>query len=181
MRYLPMVWPRKNIFAEYTQPVPPRFYVPEAGADESTIALPADEAAHLTRVLRLSRGDRILEVNGTAVASHNANGTLGAAFGPDVVGQAAAIVFEKRSGERRTAQMVKRVVVYPTVSVSRRLLTNNLNADFSKGSRFGISIDPEISIRKTRLLGGIFSGSIFLAAICNDNRCDSAFQGHSDI
>ena len=67
----------------------------------------------------LSRGDRIVEVNGTAVASHNANGTLGAAFGPDVVGQAAAIVFEKRSGERRTAQMVKRVVVYPTVSVSR--------------------------------------------------------------
>lgn len=64
MRYLPMVWPRKNIFAEYTQPVPPRFYVPEAGADESTILLPEDEAAHLTRVLRLSRGDRIRVFNG---------------------------------------------------------------------------------------------------------------------
>jgi 16S rRNA (uracil1498-N3)-methyltransferase len=59
-----MVWPRKNIFAEYTQPVPPRFYVPEARADDSTIELPEDEAAHLTRVLRLSRGDRIRVFNG---------------------------------------------------------------------------------------------------------------------
>jgi 16S rRNA (uracil1498-N3)-methyltransferase len=59
-----MVWPRKNIFAEYTQPVPPRFYVPEARAEESTIVLPADEAMHLTRVLRLSRGDQVRVFNG---------------------------------------------------------------------------------------------------------------------
>lgn len=67
----------------------------------------------------LQRGDRIVQVNGTSVASHVANGTLSAAFGPDVVGQTATIVFDKPSGERRTVQMVKRVVNYPTVSVSR--------------------------------------------------------------
>jgi 16S rRNA (uracil1498-N3)-methyltransferase len=59
-----MVWPRKNILAEYTQPVPHRFYVPEARADESTIDLPQDEAAHLTRVLRLTSGDHIRIFNG---------------------------------------------------------------------------------------------------------------------
>ena len=36
-----------------------------------------------------------------------------------MAGQTATIVFDKPSGERRTAQMVKRVVNYPTVSVSR--------------------------------------------------------------
>jgi 16S rRNA (uracil1498-N3)-methyltransferase len=59
-----MVWPRKNIFAEYTQAVPPRFYVPEARTEESTIELPEDEALHLTRVLRLTAGDRIHIFNG---------------------------------------------------------------------------------------------------------------------
>jgi 16S rRNA (uracil1498-N3)-methyltransferase len=59
-----MVWPRKNILAEYTQPVPPRFYVPEAQATENAIALPQDEAEHLTRVLRLTTGDRIRVFNG---------------------------------------------------------------------------------------------------------------------
>jgi 16S rRNA (uracil1498-N3)-methyltransferase len=59
-----MVWPRKNILAEYTQAVPPRFYVPEARAEEALIELPADEAAHLTRVLRLGAGDRIRVFNG---------------------------------------------------------------------------------------------------------------------
>ena len=44
--------------------MPPRFYVPEARGDESTIELPEDEATHLTRVLRLSRGDHIRVFNG---------------------------------------------------------------------------------------------------------------------
>lgn len=64
MRYFPMVWPRKNIFAEYTHPVPPRFYVPEAHGAAATCELPPDEAAHLTRVLRATAGDRIRAFNG---------------------------------------------------------------------------------------------------------------------
>jgi 16S rRNA (uracil1498-N3)-methyltransferase len=59
-----MVWPRKNILAEYTHPVPPRFYVPEARDENRSIQLPQDEAAHLTRVLRLATGDRIRVFNG---------------------------------------------------------------------------------------------------------------------
>ena len=67
----------------------------------------------------LERGDRITRVNGTPVATHVANGTLGAAFGPDVVGQTATIEFTKPSGDRKSAQMVKRVVTIPTVSLTR--------------------------------------------------------------
>jgi 16S rRNA (uracil1498-N3)-methyltransferase len=59
-----MVWPRKNIFAEYTQPVPPRFYVPEARDEESVVELPEDEATHLTRVLRLAGGDAVRVFDG---------------------------------------------------------------------------------------------------------------------
>ena len=73
---------------------------------------PADEAG-------LQRGDRILEVNGTNVASHVSNGTLGTAFGPDTIGQTASIVFEKPSGERKSATMVKRLTTIPTVSLTR--------------------------------------------------------------
>jgi carboxyl-terminal processing protease len=67
----------------------------------------------------LARGDRIISVNGTSIAAHVANGTLTNAFGPDVVGQQATIVFDKPTGERKSAQMTKRVVTIPTVSVTR--------------------------------------------------------------
>jgi carboxyl-terminal processing protease len=67
----------------------------------------------------LERGDRIVQVNGTNVATHVVNGTLSAAFGPDVVGQTAGIVFDKPTGERRSAQMIKRVVTIPTVALTR--------------------------------------------------------------
>jgi carboxyl-terminal processing protease len=67
----------------------------------------------------LQRGDHIVQVNGTSVATHVTNGTLSAAFGADVVGQTANIVFDKPSGERRSAQMIKRVVTIPTVSLTR--------------------------------------------------------------
>ena len=66
----------------------------------------------------LQRGDRILQVNGTSVATHVTNGTLSSAFGPDVVGQQASIVFQKPTGERRSAQMTKRVATIPTVSLT---------------------------------------------------------------
>ena len=45
-----------------------RFYAPAAHAPGEVIALPADEAAHLTRVLRLSRGDHIVVFNGRGQA-----------------------------------------------------------------------------------------------------------------
>lgn len=67
----------------------------------------------------LERGDRIVQINGTSVGSHVANGTLSAAFGPDVVGQQASIVFDKPSGERKSATMTKRLATIPTVSVTR--------------------------------------------------------------
>lgn len=44
--------------------MPPRFYVPEARDDESVVELPDDEAAHLTRVLRLAGGDAVRVFNG---------------------------------------------------------------------------------------------------------------------
>jgi hypothetical protein len=67
----------------------------------------------------LSRGDRIVEVNGTPVATHVTNGTLAAAFGPDSVGQQATIVFDKASGERKTSTMTKRIVTIPTVAITK--------------------------------------------------------------
>lgn len=73
---------------------------------------PASEAG-------LERGDRILQVNGTPIATHVSNGTLSSAFGPDVVGQQASIVFTKPSGERRSATMTKRVVTIPTVAITK--------------------------------------------------------------
>jgi C-terminal processing protease CtpA/Prc len=47
------------------------------------------------------------------------NGTLSAAFGPDVVGQTVSIEFDKPTGEHKSAQMVKRIVTIPTVSLTR--------------------------------------------------------------
>jgi len=84
----------------------------------------------------LERGDRIVEVNGTAVASHVTNGTLSSAFGPDVVGQSASIVFEKPSGARRSAQMVKRVVTIPTVSLTRVVEYNGRKVGYLFFSNF---------------------------------------------
>ena len=73
---------------------------------------PASEAG-------LSRGDRITHVNGQSVAQYVANGTVGGAFGAAEIGVAATIDFEKASGERRQARMVKRLVTIPTVSHTR--------------------------------------------------------------
>jgi len=41
-----------------------RFFAPAAGGPGDRILLPVDEAEHLTRVLRLSRGDRVRVFNG---------------------------------------------------------------------------------------------------------------------
>jgi carboxyl-terminal processing protease len=73
---------------------------------------PAEEAG-------LQRGDRITHVNGQTIASLLAANGLSAAFGPDVMGQTAAITFEKPSGAVRQATMTKRNVTIPTVSLTR--------------------------------------------------------------
>lgn len=44
--------------------MPPRVHAPEATSTSQTIVLPADEAAHLTRVLRLSAGDAVRVFDG---------------------------------------------------------------------------------------------------------------------
>jgi 16S rRNA (uracil1498-N3)-methyltransferase len=60
MRYLPTVWPRKNISAdEYTLDVRPRFHVPAVTPAAERVELPEDEAEHLVRVLRLGVGDEV--------------------------------------------------------------------------------------------------------------------------
>ena len=42
----------------------PRFYAPDASESETNVELPADEATHFTRVLRLRSGDRVRVFNG---------------------------------------------------------------------------------------------------------------------
>jgi len=73
---------------------------------------PASEAG-------LSRGDRIVTVNGQSVASMVANGTIGSAFGAGDIGVVTTIEWETQGGERRSARLVKRLVTIPTVSLTR--------------------------------------------------------------
>src|SRR6476620_2571263 len=73
---------------------------------------PASEAG-------LSRGDRILTVNGQSVAALVANGTIGNAFGANDIGVATTIEWETLDGAQRSARMVKRLVTIPTVSLTR--------------------------------------------------------------
>jgi C-terminal peptidase prc len=67
----------------------------------------------------LSRGDRITHVNGRSVPQMIADGTIGSAFGAAEIDVAVTIDFEKLTGERRQARMVKRLVTIPTVSLTR--------------------------------------------------------------
>ena len=50
--------------AEYNIRVRARFFAPDAHASGDLIALPDEEAEHLTRVLRLKRGDQVIVFNG---------------------------------------------------------------------------------------------------------------------
>lgn len=73
---------------------------------------PASEAG-------LSRGDRIVTVNGQSVTAMVANGTVGSAFGAADVGVVTTIEWDTLAGQRRSARMVKRLVTIPTVSLTR--------------------------------------------------------------
>ncbi|MEP6783599.1 MAG: S41 family peptidase [Acidobacteriota bacterium] len=73
---------------------------------------PASEAG-------LSRGDRIVTVNGQSVATMVANGTIGTAFGANDIGVATSIEWDTLAGTRQSARLVKRLVTIPTVSLTR--------------------------------------------------------------
>jgi carboxyl-terminal processing protease len=72
---------------------------------------PASEAG-------LSRGDRIVTVNGRSVNVMVNDGTIGGAFGAAEIGIATTIEWETLTGQRRSARMVKRLVTIPTVSLT---------------------------------------------------------------
>ena len=84
-----------------------------------------------TAVLRkrpdFDRGSRITAINGQSVESLIAAGTIGSAFGASEIGIQSNIVFFTRGGARREAQMTKRLVTIPTVS-----LTSVFNVDGRK-------------------------------------------------
>jgi carboxyl-terminal processing protease len=67
----------------------------------------------------LSRGDRIVEIGGRSVGALIASGEIGSAFGASAIGVAADITFVNQAGTRRQAQMVKRLVTIPTVSLTK--------------------------------------------------------------
>jgi carboxyl-terminal processing protease len=67
----------------------------------------------------LSRGDRIVEIDGRPVATLIASGGIGNAFGPSEIGVESTIAFVNGAGERRDSRMVKRLVTIPTVSLTR--------------------------------------------------------------
>jgi carboxyl-terminal processing protease len=81
---------------------------------------PAQEA-------EFDRGTRIAAINGQNVESLIAAGTIGTAFGPSEIGVQSSVVFFTRNGTRREAQLTKRLVTIPTVS-----LTSVFNVDGRK-------------------------------------------------
>jgi C-terminal peptidase prc len=67
----------------------------------------------------MARGDRILEINGTSVATLIDTGRIDSAFGASEPGVSATVVFQSLNGQQRQATMTKRVVTMPTVSHTR--------------------------------------------------------------
>ena len=66
----------------------------------------------------LSRGARIMQINGRTVADLVRSGEIGSAFGAGEIGVAADVLFE-RDGVAAHGRMVKRLVTIPTVSETR--------------------------------------------------------------
>jgi carboxyl-terminal processing protease len=67
----------------------------------------------------LSRGDRIVEIGGRAVAALVESGEIASAFGPSEIGVETDVVLMDSAGARRSAHMIKRLVTIPTVSLTR--------------------------------------------------------------
>jgi 16S rRNA (uracil1498-N3)-methyltransferase len=143
-----MVWPRKNILAEYTHAVPPRFYVPGAGAEANLIELPADEAAHLTRVLRLGAGDRIRVFNGR--------------------GDEWEAEVEEASRRRVSARLVASV---PTAAEARIAIT--LAAAVLKGEKMGDVIRDAVMLGVTGIVPLLTTrGEVAVSTISRSDRID---------
>ena len=73
---------------------------------------PAEEAG-------LARGDFIVEINGRGVPDLIATGAIDGAFGASDVGVQVSIAFRHPAGSRITADVTKRLVTIPTVSMTR--------------------------------------------------------------
>lgn len=73
---------------------------------------PASEAG-------LTRGDRIIEINGRTVAELVESGAIGTAFGASEPGVTVSLGIRSRQGLQRQATLTKRVVTIPTVSLTR--------------------------------------------------------------
>src|SRR5690606_4772722 len=67
----------------------------------------------------LSRGDRIVTIDGRRVSELVERGGVDAALGADQPGIASTLVFRTRDGQQRRATLTKRVVTIPTVSLTR--------------------------------------------------------------
>jgi C-terminal processing protease CtpA/Prc len=89
----------------------------QTGASELrvTSVYPASPAAEAG----LERGDYLLAVNGTPVATLIANGGLDAAFGPSTAGVVVTLAWRTEQGAEFSARMTKRAVTIPTVSDTR--------------------------------------------------------------
>ncbi len=113
MRYLPTVWPRKNTVAVY-RPADARisavhrFHAPDWELQRET-TLPAGEAHHLARVLRLRPGDRVELFDGR--------------------GQQALGVVESTEGERVRVRAVERTAPAPEPGVAITLAQALLKSD----------------------------------------------------
>lgn len=67
----------------------------------------------------VSRGARVVSIDGVDLSQLADPAAVDAAFGPAVEGAAVEMVFTDRGGARRTARMVKRPVTIPTVSLTQ--------------------------------------------------------------
>lgn len=67
----------------------------------------------------LTRGSRLIQINGRRVEELLAENALERAWGPAEIDVEVRIVFDTRAGDRRDAYMTKRLVTIPTVPVSR--------------------------------------------------------------
>jgi C-terminal peptidase prc len=115
----------------------------------------------------LSRGDIITHVNGQSVQQLVAAGTIGSAFGASEIGVAATIDFEKQTGERRQARMVKRLVTIPTVSHTRIVEVD--------GRRVGYLVFANFVQPSTAALNEAFAA--FKAANVNELVLDVRYNG----
>jgi len=124
--------------------MPARFYAPDAHATGALVALPADEGAHLTRVLRLRSGDAIRVFDGR-----------GREFDA-VVEQAGKSGVHVRLGAAREAAPERRV----SVTVAQAVLKGDKMDDVIRdAAMMGVSaVQPVVSARSETTLAALARG-----------------------